>query len=143
MTMHLVGPYMTTTNYKKPKQKKLTNNQQERLELEWKQHNKRMRQLHLHDMQFSKFEDYLAYRRGQYKPKERKPEPFQTMKPQEGYRRETQHIPSLGAGVGNGLKKESQRYTGTLIKGIATMHKSNAVPIIDDQQAKDIAQMRR
>lgn len=40
-------------------------------------------------------------------------------------------------------KNESQRYTGSLVKGIATMHKSNAVPIIDDQQAKDISAMRR
>ena len=40
-------------------------------------------------------------------------------------------------------RKESQQYTGTLVKGISTMHKSNAVPIIDDQQAKDIANMRR
>lgn len=143
MTMHLVGPYMTTTNYKKRKQKKLTNNQHEKLELEWKQHNKRMRQLHLHDMQFSKFEDYMAYRRGQYKPKERKPETFQILKPQQSYRRETPEIPSIGSGVGNGFMKERQVYTGTLIKGIATMHKSNAVPVIDDQQAKDIAQMRR
>jgi len=44
---------------------------------------------------------------------------------------------------GVGSKKEPMRYTGTLIKGIATMHKSNAVPIIDDQHAKDIARMRR
>jgi hypothetical protein len=134
---------MTTTNYRKAKQKKLTKSQHEKLELEWKQHNKRMRQLHLHDMQFNKFEDYLAYVRGQYKPKERKPEPFQTLRPQQSYRRETPEIPSLGLGVGNGLLKERQVYTGTLIKGIATMHKSNAVPVIDDQQAKDIAQMRR
>jgi hypothetical protein len=143
MTMHLVGPYMTTTNYKKAKQKKLTKSQQEKIELEWKQHNKRMRQMHMHSLQFNKLEDYMAYRRGQYKPKDQKPEPFQTLKPQESFYRKTQHIPSLGEGVGNGLLKERQVYTGTLIKGIATMHKSNAVPIIDDQQAKDIAQMRR
>lgn len=41
------------------------------------------------------------------------------------------------------LKKADKVYTGTLIKGIATMHKSNAVPIIDEQQATDIARMRR
>lgn len=34
-------------------------------------------------------------------------------------------------------------YTGTLIKGIATMHKSNAVPVINDDDAKEIARMRR
>lgn len=40
-------------------------------------------------------------------------------------------------------RKEDRQYTGTLIKGIATMHKSNAVPIIDEQQATEIARMRR
>jgi len=40
-------------------------------------------------------------------------------------------------------RAEPKRYTGSLVKGIATMHKSNAVPIIDDQQAKDISAMRR
>jgi len=38
---------------------------------------------------------------------------------------------------------EKKEYTGTLVKGIATMHKSNAVPIIDQEQATDIANMRR
>jgi len=40
-------------------------------------------------------------------------------------------------------KKEPQKYTGTLIKGIATMHKSNAVPVINDEQAQEISRMRR
>lgn len=40
-------------------------------------------------------------------------------------------------------RRESQRYTGTLIKGIATMHKSNAVPVISQEHAEDIARMRR
>jgi len=38
---------------------------------------------------------------------------------------------------------EKKEYTGTLIKGIATMHKSNAVPVINQEQATDIANMRR
>ena len=38
---------------------------------------------------------------------------------------------------------EQKRYTGTLIKGIATMHKSNAVPVLNDEEAKDLATMRR
>ena len=40
-------------------------------------------------------------------------------------------------------KKESLMYTGTLVKGIATMHKSNAVPVINEEQMKDISRMRR
>jgi len=44
---------------------------------------------------------------------------------------------------GDCTKKEPMKYTGTLVKGIATMHKSNAVPVINQQQAEDIAKMRR
>lgn len=40
-------------------------------------------------------------------------------------------------------KKNTSVYTGTLIKGIATMHKSNAVPVINKEQATDISNMRR
>lgn len=34
-------------------------------------------------------------------------------------------------------------YTGTKILGIGTMHKSNAVPIFSDEEAVEIARMRR
>ena len=39
--------------------------------------------------------------------------------------------------------KREQVYTGTLIKGISTMHKSNSVPVINKEQAIEISQMRR
>ena len=38
---------------------------------------------------------------------------------------------------------EKKEYTGSLVTGIATMHKSNAVPVISQEQATDIANMRR
>lgn len=57
--------------------------------------------------------------------------------------RETPKIPSLPFTGGPCVKKEAPVYTGSLIKGIGTMHKSNAVPIFSDQEAKDIATMRR
>lgn len=46
---------------------------------------------------------------------------------------------------GNGTKKDAVKYTGDEIMGIATMHKSNMVPIRKDnkQAAVDAAQMRR
>lgn len=40
-------------------------------------------------------------------------------------------------------KREANVYTGTLIKGIGTMHKSNMVPITSNESAKEIATMRR
>ncbi len=61
------------------------------------------------------------------------------------YRRETDRIPSLNGGrdMSPATKAPPKVYTGTLIKGIATMHKSNAVPVINDEQAKEISSMRR
>ena len=50
---------------------------------------------------------------------------------------------SVTAGRGDCSRTEPQKYTGTLVKGIGTMHKSNAIPIIDEEQMKDIARMRR
>lgn len=52
-------------------------------------------------------------------------------------------IASLDSNMYSTEKRESIKYTGTLIKGIATMHKSNAVPVIDEEQMKDISRMRR
>jgi hypothetical protein len=34
-------------------------------------------------------------------------------------------------------------YTGDKVKGIATMHKSNAVPVFSDEEAISISSMRR
>lgn len=52
-------------------------------------------------------------------------------------------IQSLNTTVSYTDRRESMKYTGTLVKGIATMHKSNAVPVIDEEQMKDISRMRR
>jgi hypothetical protein len=57
--------------------------------------------------------------------------------------RETPKIPSLPFTGAPCYKKANPVYTGTAIKGIGTMHKSNAVPVFSDEQAKDIATMRR
>ena len=57
--------------------------------------------------------------------------------------RQTYRPPSLNSGAGVALKKDNQVYTGSNMKGIGTLHKSNAVPIFTDEEAKDQANMRR
>ena len=57
-------------------------------------------------------------------------------------RNTTAHIKSVDTG-GNATLSPPKVYTGTKVKGIATMHKSNAVPVFSDEQAIDIARMRR
>lgn len=148
MTMHLVGPYMTTTNYKKKKQKPRTKAQQAQFEQEHRAYNKRMKQMHCHNLMMS-LEDYDLYVRGLYKPPVRKQEKdFKPYAPTEPYVRNTTTYPSLKTSDvipgGPTPKRESQQYTGDLIVGIGTMHKSNAVPIMrGTNEAKEIASMRR
>jgi hypothetical protein len=57
-------------------------------------------------------------------------------------RTNTRHIPSVNTG-GNAALAPAKVYTGTMVKGIATMHKSNAVPVFSDEEAIDISKMRR
>jgi hypothetical protein len=56
--------------------------------------------------------------------------------------RSTAHIPSRDTG-GNATLAPAKVYTGTKVKGIATMHKSNAVPVFSDEEVVDISRMRR
>jgi len=58
-------------------------------------------------------------------------------------RNTTAHIKSRDTGGGNATLAPAKVYTGTKVKGIATMHKSNAVPVFSDEQAVDISRMRR
>lgn len=57
--------------------------------------------------------------------------------------RETPNYPSLNDFGGQTPKKQPMFYTGDKMKGIGTLHKSNAVPIFTDEEAKDQATMRR
>jgi len=54
------------------------------------------------------------------------------------------HIPSHNTGeAGTSTNTPIKQYTGTKVKGIGTMHKSNAVPIFSDEEAIAISSMRR
>lgn len=127
MSMHLEGPWLTTTGKRRGKQKFRNADQARKareLEESWKEMLKR------HGIE-------------QEQRRQKRAMSAEIYSPSNVFRRETPKIPSLSDGVGIATKKEPQRYTGTLIKGIGTMHKSNAVPIFSDDEAKDIASMRR
>ena len=57
-------------------------------------------------------------------------------------RSNTHNIPSLVT-PGSSTASVHKVYTGTKVKGIATMHKSNAVPVFSDEEAVEISRMRR
>lgn len=61
------------------------------------------------------------------------------------YVRETRKINSLNTFVTGAVNTGSSKktYTGDKILGIAAMHKSNLVPVFNDESAVDISHMRR
>ena len=67
----------------------------------------------------------------------------ETYTPKKTYVRETPHIPSLKSEFYDCSKKDKPTYTGTRLIGIATMHKSNAVPIFSEEDAIEVSRMRR
>lgn len=76
---------------------------------------------------------------GKHLPKKRREVPKLTAPPG----REKKTIPSRVTPGGDATKKPDKVYTGTAMKGVATMHKSNSVPVFDDQHLVDISNMRR
>lgn len=150
MTMHLVRG-MTSLNTRKRKSAKLTAGKLERLQKQHKEHNKQMKRLHCHDMVMT-FDEYLDYVHGRYKPKTKPTATDFEWNASGGYRRETPYIPSKGSDtMAPCTVKPRMEYTGERkLVGIATMHKSNMVPIFADdddktgkKQATEIATMRR
>ena len=87
-------------------------------------------------------EQYRAYRAG----KSRFGRTKSALKPgldATTYRRESPKIPSGDMYDSFVATKREMTYTGDKLVGIATMHKSNSVPIFNHEDAKDIARMRR
>ena len=122
--MHIVGPWLSAGGKKKGKQK--FRNAEEA---------KRSREL-------KESWEKLLQRQGVPKEK-RKPTKVQPLVYSLSVR-ETQKIKSLpDTGKGAISSKQIPKYTGDKIIGIGTMHKSNAVPIFSDNEAKDISSMRR
>ena len=132
MTMHLMSHAYSTISTKKRKSKGVTINA--KYAKEFREHNKLMRKIGCKE---KSLEEYITYRQGKYKPKLKG-----TPLPKYEISNHREKYPS-GDGIGTTYARKENVYTGTLIKGIATMHKSNAVPVIDQKQAIEIANMRR
>ena len=147
MTMHLAQG-LTTLKTAKPKAAKLTKTQLKKYQDELRDYNKKMKQAHRHDECLT-IEEYIDWCHG--KTSRKKPVQYQTANEvktfewqPKGFRRNSaDHIPSGDISTGNALAQPKKEYTGTLIQGIATMHKSNAVPVINQEEAESIAKMRR
>jgi hypothetical protein len=113
------------------------------LRAECKRYNQDMRNLGLPSLQ-KPINDYIAYKYGRYRSKSNtniKVEHDPQAQPL--YRRQETHIPSMNSDCMVAGKPEERVYTGTVVKGLGTMHKSNTTVVINDTVAKDMATMRR
>lgn len=127
MTMHLVGPYLSTSGKSKVKKKFRSAAEAQRarqLEQEWNQ---------------------LKSKWGATSKTKTKTVAVELPTTGKNHIRDTgPRPPSLNTWtVGAVSSKSTQQYTGDKIVGIGTLHKSNAVPIFSNQEAEDIAKMRR
>ena len=129
MTMHLEGPWLSTTGKKKGK-RKFRNADEARkardLDESWKELQKRW-----------------GVEAEEKKRKRAMTAETLSYNLSAGITRTTKHIPSRGDGMGSATLAPAKVYTGTKVKGIATMHKSNAVPVFSDEEVQDISRMRR
>ena len=129
MSMHLEGPWLSTTGKKKGKKKFAS-----------AEHAKKAREQE---------ESWNALlKKWGVEAEERKRQrglaaPAMNPVVTKPFVRETPKINSLPFTGGPCLKTPDKVYTGTAMKGIGTMHKSNSVPIFSAEEAVDIAKMRR
>ena len=131
MTMHLVGPALTMTGKRKGKIK-FRNAEEARkhreLESDWHALQKRWGV----EQELKKRKRAMAA------------EPLVYSLNTPIGRTNTHHIKSLDTGhSGPVSSKPTPKYTGTKMLGVGQLHKSNAVPVFCDQDAIDIARMRR
>ena len=123
--MHLVRG-MTTTNFKKRKTK---NKSKKQLEADAK-HEKWLRKMNAHPDQIKE---------------NKKKNAGVSIRSIPDYRSVGNSIPTSDVIPGGSTAPaERQIYSGERrLLGVATMHKSNMVPVFDSKDAKDIARMRR
>ena len=125
MSMHLEGPWLTTTGKKKGK-RKFRNAEEARKAREqaeaWKE---------------------LLKRHGITESKKHKPKVVTLPTDPGPYRRETPNIPSAPFTGAICAKPQQKIYTGDAVLGISTLHKSNAVPVFSKDEAVSISKMRR
>lgn len=129
--MSIMPAYFTTTSFKKRKVKKMTKAKQQAL-VEFNRERKKMGLDPIDTMITSKRSKELRV----------VVNPVTVNRPYVDPARLRKYgsLPFTGDAC---YRKEDKVYTGDKMKGIGTLHKSNAVPVFTDQEAIDIARMRR
>ena len=129
LSMHLEGPWLSTTGKQKGKKKWASaeaKRKAEKLEADWKELLKQQ-----------------GIEQEERKRRRAMTSEVLTVPPLSFRGSDLPRIESKDTGWVACTKSVDKVYTGTKVKGIGTMHKSNAVPIFSDDEAIDISKMRR
>ena len=167
MSMHLAGPELTTTSYKK-RAVKITKAMQEELERGWRARNVRLREIGLPKETLEQYTDWVYGRSKKEKKK--------TVSNTESKKTLTRSCQGIKTIQGNNIllksntqsslfddskskletndrkrpwitgpvsSKPSPTYTGSEMIGITVLHKSCLQPVFSKEAAEDAAKMRR
>jgi len=132
MSMHLEGPWLSTTGKRKGPKKWASaeaKRKAQQLQAEW-------------EIKLGAIKKMAPRFSGNTRP-EPKPTGTLTTGPKIPPGRETPHIASLDTGWVACTKRTDTAYTGEKVLGISVLHKSNGVPVFSQEEAIDISKMRR
>jgi hypothetical protein len=131
MTMHLEGPWLSTTGRKRGPRKWASSEAKklaQQRQAEW-------------DRKLIQFEKLAPrFSTGPYNAPKKS---ITNYMPKTPPGRETAPIPSQDTGWVTCVKPQDTEYTGTKVVGISTLHKSNGVPVFSQEEAVEISKMRR
>ena len=131
MTMHLEGPWLSTTGKKKGPKKWASSeakNLAKQRESEW-------------DRKLLEFEKMTPkFSTGPYNAPKKS---ITNYMPKTPPGRETAPIPSQDTGWVTCVKPKDTEYTGEKCLGISVLHKSNGIPVFSQEEAVEISKMRR
>jgi hypothetical protein len=168
MTMHLERGLSTTST--KKRKTKITKAQQEEFERGWRERNKWLKGLRLPKETFEQYMEWLHGKGTKATSKERYiPENKETSSTTSAGKTNTPNVGNVGSPKNNSIGKVKESvsedaiissklrpwksapptaqpaptYTGSKMIGIAVLHKSCLQPIFSQEEAEDVAKMRR
>ena len=164
MSMHLAGPGLTTTSYKKRKVK-ITKAMQEELERGWRARNVRLKEMGLPKETLEQYTDWVHGRVKKEKKKtvsntenkttfssknqgqdvhvHQSSEIVQSSSPDDSKNKLVTTVRIKPWITGPVSSKPAPTYTGTEMIGITVLHKSCLQPVFSKESAEDAAKMRR
>lgn len=126
MSMHLVGPHLSTTRAGGKKRKQ---NNTASLRKAKEEHSNFLKKMGVDPANM----EHRLKEKKKYRP--------------EKTESRVGHVPSEsvfeGASGSNGFKRENPKYSGDKLLGIAVTHKSNLQPVFSKEQAEETSTMRR